>query len=104
MADKCRFANSCKLYSKAPGMCNVHSLRLTMGSNGGRVYLCSRYRWLEEKEKVMQKTILKIVNWIEENTEEMSYYHDPGSPYDVIRVDDLKAFLEDLIREEIENG
>ncbi len=100
MADKCRFANSCTLYSKVPGMCNTHSLRLTMGSSGGRVYICSRYRWLEEMEKVRKKIIYKIGNWIEENTEEMSYYHDSGSPYDVIHAKRLKYFLEDLVSEE----
>jgi len=51
MNDKCKFANNCKFYSKAPGPCNIYSDRLALASNGKRVYLCPYYHFLERKEK-----------------------------------------------------
>lgn len=40
--------------------------------------------------------IPKIREWIRDNTEEMSYYHDPGTPFDVVHVDKLEDFLGQL--------
>ena len=43
-----------------------------------------------------KKIIARIKEWIRENREDMSYHHDPATPYEVVHINRLEDFLREL--------
>ncbi len=44
-------------------------------------------------DKELKQFIAEIRDFIKHNLNEMSYYDDPATPYEVIRIDELEDFL-----------
>lgn len=44
-------------------------------------------------EKELKEFIAEIREFIKHNSDEMSYYDDPATPYEIIRIDELEDFL-----------